>query len=490
LLLFALALMSKPMLVTLPILMVLLDFWPLHRFTVFKESSQLSASEGIELGTSDCQPATIRILILEKLPFFALSAASCVITFLAQRAGGAVAALEQLPLAARTSNAVVSYVRYLVKLVWPADLAVIYPFQAWPVYLVWLAMLILAVVTLLAWRQRHHRPYLLVGWAWYLGALVPVIGIVQVGAQSIADRYTYLPSVGLFVALAWGVTDILRRSKLNTLIPAVVTASCLLVLSLVAQRQVACWQNTETLFRHAIAVTSNNSLAFNSLGRYFAKMHAWREAENSYRAALRIDPRFHNAWNNLGCALIDQGRCVEAITNCQKAIEFDSSFAEAHSNLGTALLNLGRTEQAISRYAEALRLRPDYEQAHYNLANALASQGRISEAREHFEAALKLNPLSASAHSNCGFMLAREGNFTRATTEFRSALALDPTLWQAHFGLGHALANLGQPAAAASEFAELLRFRPDDATARAQLELCQARMRSEGVQELRPGQAQ
>ena len=469
LLLFAFALMSKPMLVTLPLLMLLLDFWPLSRF---------------ELSTLNYQ--SLISLVREKLPLFLLSAASCLITFQVQKAGGAVAGLQQLPLAARISNSIVSYLRYLGKLFWPSDLAILYPFRAWPLSLVLLTLLILILVTLLTIWQRQKRPYLFVGWAWYMVSLVPVIGLVQVGAQSIADRYTYLPCIGLCFALVWTVADAFggrRSGKVALFIGA--TAS-VLVLAGLTQKQISFWQNTESLFTHAVSVTSRNALSYNTLGRYFATFYEWRQAEESYRTAIKIDPGFQQAWNNLGCALIDQGRNEEAITNCLIAIQLGSSFAEAHNNLGTALLNLGKTDQAIEAYAQALKLRPEYEQAHYNLGNALALQGRIPEARQQYQAALEINPRSASAHNNCGFMLAKEGKFSQATNEFSIALALNPALWQAHFGLGDALARLGQHAAAAAEFTELLKTHPNNAAAQSQLEICQGHMRSADVDGLQP----
>jgi tetratricopeptide (TPR) repeat protein len=457
LLLFAFALMSKPMLVTLPLLMVVLDFWPLRRIQISDFKSQIST-----------------FLLLEKIPFFLLSAASCVITFQVQKAGGAVAGLQQLPLAARVSNSIVSYLRYLGELFWPSGLAVLYPFQAWPIPLVLLSALALIILTLLAVWQRQKRPYLLAGWAWYIVSLVPVIGLVQVGAQSIADRYTYLPCIGLCFALVWALSDALGGRKSGGFALVLGATASLLALAVATQKQILFWQNTERLFTHAVSVTSRNALAYNTLGRYFATYYEWRQAEESYRTAIKIDPSFQQAWNNLGCALIDQGRNDEAITNCLIAIQLGSSFAEAHNNLGTALLNLGKTDEAITAYSQALKLRPQYEQAHYNLGNALALKGRIPEALEQYEAALEINPRSASAHNNCGFMLAKEGQCAQATTEFRTALALDPALWQAHYGLGDALARLGQHAAAAAEFTELLKVRPNDAAARRQLAVCQA----------------
>jgi protein O-mannosyl-transferase len=458
LLLFALGLMSKPMLVTLPCLLLLLDCWPLGRFS---PATLLS------------RPAALKPLVSEKIPFFALSATSCVVTFLVQKAGGAVAPLDHLPLTARLGNAIVSYVRYLGKCVWPSDLCVLYPYQDWSLLSVVLALGGLVGLTFLVLRQREQRPYLLVGWAWYLGSLVPVIGLAQVGCQAIADRYTYLPSIGLFVMLAWGLGEVVGPSKGRRLALAGLATLTLVIFGILTQAQVMYWQNTETLFRHAIAVTSRNASAYVTLGRYFGRLREGQQAERCYRTALGLDPRSHTAWNNLACVLIDQGRFEEGLASCQQALRSAPTFAEAHNNLGTALLKSGKPERAVGHYTEALRLNPDYEEAHYNVGNALVSLGNLAQALEHYRAALEINPRSANARNNCGLLLAAEGRFHEAIVEFKAALALDPGLWQAHYGMGDALAKLGQHGAAVTEFRELLKVRPDDAAARQQLALCQ-----------------
>lgn len=471
LLLFACGLMSKPMLVTMPLLMLLLDIWPLKRVAVGHWRAQ--TGEGDREAISKSPADSWRVVLLDKIPFVVLSGASCIITFVVQRAGGAVAGLQQLPLGARVGNALMSYVRYLGKLFWPTDLAVIYPFQHWPVYAVIASFVILSCISLFVLWQSPRRPYLFVGWAWYVVSLLPVIGIVQVGAQSIADRYTYLPSIGILVALTWGMAEIVNRLHLKSGMVTVGAGSCLALLALFTHLQVAYWKNTETLFQHAISVTSRNSLAYNTLGRYFAASGDYAKAEEAYLTALKIDPFFQHAWNNLGCVLNDQGRFVEALTNCQRAIELGPSFAEAHNNLGTALLGLRRSAEAITAFKQALELRPDYPEAQYNLGNAFAAQGQTVMAREHYSFAVKLNPSFASAHSNYGFMLLKEQTFADAVRAFRAALRLDPSLWQAHFGLGEALKGLGQYAEAAAEFAEVVKTRPDDPIARERLEFCQ-----------------
>ena len=276
LLCFTLGLMSKPMLVTWPFVLLLLDFWPLRRFTLSNINTQL--------------PVILR-LVREKIPFFALSAASSIVTFLVQQGWGAVVPLEHVPLALRLLNVPVSYLRYLGKLAWPMDLAVMYPYVlGWPAGVVLGALLVLAGTTFLVLWQHRQRPYLLIGWAWFLGTLVPVIGLVQVGNQSIADRYTYLPSIGIFVLVVWGVAEMVGAKPARRVIGAVAAAVVLTACALRAQTQALCWQTTETLFRHALAVTSNNVVAHNSLGFYHVTQSNVQEAQRAFRAALAIQP--------------------------------------------------------------------------------------------------------------------------------------------------------------------------------------------------------
>jgi len=443
--------------------MLLLDWWPLGRF---------------QPRAPDALRKQLRPLVREKLPFFALSVCSSFITFIAQKTGGAVAALEKLPVDARISNAVVSYVRYIGKLLWPSDLAALYPYRSWPLLTVCICLLALAGITSLAIWQRNKKPYILVGWLWFLGTLVPVIGIVQVGAQSIADRYTYFPAIGVFMLLAWGAADLISYYRQVQWAAWVVGTSTLVALALAAQPQILRWQNSETLFRYTIAVTAQNSHAYNELGLYFAANREWKEAETCYRTAIAMDPTYAHPRNNLGCALIDQGRSEQAITNCQAALRLLPSFAEAHNNLATALVNCGRIQEGVQEYQSALQLQPDYVQAHYNLANALIRIGKIADAAREYQTAIALNPQFADARNNYAFMLLQEGQFLPAIAQFRAALALNPGLWQARCGLGQAFANQGQFASAAEQFTRVLTFRPDQPGARNGLEQCRKALAS------------
>ncbi len=441
---FTMGLMSKPMLVTWPCAMLLLDYWPLRRF----------------------QLATLWRLVVEKLPFFALSAASCVVTFAVQKAWGAVVPLEHVPLGLRVLNALVCYFGYIWKMVWPTDLAVIYPYvRNWPPGHVLVSLLVLGAITFLAFRQRKARPFLLVGWAWYLGTLVPVIGLVQVGNQAIADRYTYLPAIGLFLMLVWGIAEIIGGRPGRRAVAALLATAMLTACSLLTQTQVMVWQNTETLFQHALAVTTNNFVAYNSLGFYFSAQREADEAKRYFRAALAVNPACQFAWEGLASVLIEQGKLDEAISDCQAALQLNPGMAEAHSTLGLALMKQGKTNEAVGQYSEAIRLRPDFAPAHYNLANALATQGQIEQARKHYQESLRSDPSSPDTHNNLAYMLAREGKLDQAVSQFKAALALRPALWNAHYGLADALDKQRKYDAAAKEFSEVLRLKPDHAQA-------------------------
>jgi protein O-mannosyl-transferase len=453
LLFFALGLMSKPMLVTWPCLLLVLDFWPLRRFSAAAGAFPNATSSGVRLAWR---------LVVEKLPFFVLSAASSAVTFLVQRAWGGLVPLDYVPVDLRLMNVPVSYCRYLAKLVWPTDLAVMYPYvQGWPAAVVLASVLVLAGVTVLVLWQHRRRPYLVAGWAWFLGTLVPVIGLVQVGSQAMADRYTYLPSIGFFMLVVWGAAEVIGTSPARRLMGGIAAVAILAACALLTRNQAVCWRNTLTLFQHALAVTSGNVVAHNSLGFYYASRKQPEEAERAFRAALAIQTNSAYSWQGLAMALIDQQKHTEAIAACQAALEADPRMASAQSTLGLALMKLGRTNDAIARYSEALRLQPEHAEAHYNLANALAAQGQIEAAREHYEASLRSDPGSADAHNNLAYMFVREDKPERAESEFKSALALQPDLWPAHYGLATLLVRQGRIPEAISQYRETLVARPD-----------------------------
>jgi protein O-mannosyl-transferase len=394
--LFALGLMSKPMLVTLPFVLLLLDYWPLHRFE--KPSSAKSKSKSRSWLDRQSIP---RQLILEKIPLLALSAGSCVATLLAQsqRTGS----IDQLPFIWRVNNAFVSYVTYLWEMFWPARLAVFYPHpnNRLPLWEILLAIAFLAAATVIALFLRKKRPYTLTGWFWYLGMLVPVIGFVQVGEQAHADRYTYLPQIGLYLLITWAATDLTALWRRRREFLVIGAAATIAVLSYCALIQTSHWKNSERLWTHALAVTPNNDVAHNNLGFLFLRRGELDQAISHFQTALNIRSSNAEAHYNLGAALI-------------------------HNNLGNALARKGLTDEAIGHYQEAVRLRSDYADAHYNFGSVLLQKGRIDEAIAHWQKALAIQPYDGDVHTSLGNAFLEKGLVKEAINHYQQALEIAP----------------------------------------------------------------
>jgi tetratricopeptide (TPR) repeat protein len=376
---FALGLMAKPMLVTLPFVLLLLDYWPLRR------------------------GGSRRAMVFEKGPFFLLAAASCLVTLLAQRAE-AVVALEPYPIGLRLGNAFLSCARYLYKTIWPADLAVLYPLPTrLPATELIASVLLLAAISWYAWRVRQSRPHLLVGWLWFVGMLVPVIGLVQVGGQAMADRYSYLPSIGLWVALVFEARHWIGRLRLGIALPAVASGLALAGCVIVTEIQLAYWKDTESLFTHTIAVTRDNASAHLNLGVAYEAQDRREEALSEYREAVRLNPGLAQGHNNLANLLEAAGKHEEAIVEYQEALRLKPNAELAHLNLGGALAGLGRYEEGMGHYAEAARLDPTDPRPPYLMGKALLRQGRGEEAVARFREALRLD----KNHSPSLVLLAR-----------------------------------------------------------------------------------
>jgi tetratricopeptide (TPR) repeat protein len=375
--------MSKQMLVTLPFLLLLLDYWPFGRF--------------------GSRPGTWRRLVVEKVPFFALAAVSSVVALLAQHQGGAVSDLERSPFGPRVANAIVAYVVYLGQTVWPQWLACFYPHWANGVSAIAAAgsALLLALATAALVLQARHRPYLAVGWLWFLGCLVPVIGLVQIGAQRMADRYTYWPLTGLFIAVVWFVPSPRQDAHRRRVVLVLATAALIVAFAVVAWNQAGTWRDTETVWRHAIAVTRDN----------------------------------YRAHNNLGAALGAEGRHEEAVYHFGQALESQPEYASAHGNLGKALDLQGRFDEAVGHFRRAVEIDPDLVSARVNWAIALSRRGRLEEAILQFRAAIEADPdnpavrqLLGEAHQAYGVTLLRQGRRDQAAAQFREALRIDPEL--------------------------------------------------------------
>jgi tetratricopeptide (TPR) repeat protein len=442
---FVFGLMAKPMVVTLPFVLLLLDVWPLGRFR-----------------TAPLPAVSRRAILLEKIPFLVLAVGASAVTYLVQLHGGAVSRFARVPLSMRFENALLSYVIYVAKTFWPTRLAVFYPLTAVPMRLSVAAGVVLLAVSAAVLRWVRVRPYLAVGWFWFLGALVPAIGLVQVGAQARADRYTYLPMVGIFIAIAWGMGEIVaRKPGWMRAVCALAAGSCL-VFSLQARLQVEFWRDTETLFRHALEVTDGNYVAYNSLGLALRKQGQLEEAIANYRKALSIWPGFPEALTNLGEAYVSQKRFSEAVLPLDEAVRLNPDSAEARTNLANALTGRGDMVAAETQYREALRLQPDSANAHAGLATALANQHREGEALREYQDAIRLRPDSPDIHFNFAQMLVASGRTDEALGEFAETVRLKPDDAEAHRGFGVALAAQGRLTKALEEFEACVRLTPND----------------------------
>ncbi len=419
---FALALLSKSMAVTLPLVLIVLDWWPLQR---------------AGFGKFD------RALFIEKVPLFAMSAAASVVTLAVQSHAGTISTVDRIPMLARVENAFVSYVVYLGNLIWPASLAVIYPLSNSD--LLWPGLAAALAIGLATWLILRRGPaFAAVGWLWYLITLLPVIGLIQVGLQSHADRYTYLPSIGISIALAWGATEIFERRQWPRFALASAAATACAACAIVTWTDLQYWSNSVALFQHAVEVTPGNYVAL----------------------------------NNLGSALRHEGRVQEAIAAFQAASAIRPNAADIHDNLGEALTAAGRLTEAEPHLNQALQLIPDFPKAHVDLASVMVRTQRLPEAEQHYRAALSLEPENVEGNSGLGGILALQGRVAEASPHFETALPRlldqlrdDPDNADLHFNVGTIYGILGRTDEAVAQFEKVLELRPDDAEARYKLEL-------------------
>jgi protein O-mannosyl-transferase len=473
---FALGLMAKPMLVTLPFVLLLLDYWPLRRFA----DKPLAAS----------QP-TWRRLLVEKLPLLLLAAVSCKVTSLAQH--GAIIPVDMVPIHTRIVNALVSYAAYIGQFFYPSGLALFYPYSAngMRLWMVVGAAALLAGISVAALLARRRLPYLFVGWFWYVGMLVPVIGLVQVGLQSMADRYTYLPQIGLCIALTWTAVAV-GQSFLSAGRLAVNgrwafgVVSALLIAGLMASgwRQTSFWKDSETIWTRTLSCTTENTFAHNNLGAALAKRDAVDAAIAHFQKATALAPTFAMSYANLGAALDASGQseaaaeaymkadlspCIEAAFRSRKALERNPNSWTERVNLGNALAGCGEFEKAAAEYRKALKIRPNCAVAHNNLANVLLTQRRIDEAIAEYRQAIAINPNYADARNNLGTVYADRGKTDEAIAQFRRAVQIAPAFASAHGNLGMALSKRGKIDEAVAHWRERVRLQPSDPRALSQL---------------------
>jgi tetratricopeptide (TPR) repeat protein len=470
---FALGLMSKPMLVTLPFVLLLLDYWPLGRM-------QGAGSRVQEAGSGEPEPlpankkkgkpdkklalgskpapdsirgpekisravelegkredgksrrALIRPLLLEKIPLFALAALSCIVTYAAQQKGGTVSSLEAVPVGARIANALVSYVIYMEKTIWPNNLAVFYPYRGLlPVWQVTGALLLLGGATFAVIRGAKRFPYLATGWLWFAGTLLPVIGIVQVGRQAMADRYSYIPVIGLFIMLAWGIPQLFKKwqiTRFQTLrkealfaLPVIILAC----LSAVTWTQAGYWTHSISLYDHALKSTSHNDIIHCNRGAAYGELGNYEQAISDFNSAIEINPESDEAYDDRGVVYAKLGRHGQAISDYNRAIEINPQHIEAYYNRGNAYLRLGDRNRAISDYDRAIEIDPENAEAYSNRGAAYARLGNYERAISDCDRAIAINPENAGAYGNRGLARWRLGDRTRAIEDLRKAAGLN-----------------------------------------------------------------
>ena len=515
---FALGLMAKPMLVTLPFVLLLLDYWPLNRCQVSgvrcqeeqesgkKESSLKPETRNLNTSSPPRSHTPIPLLVLEKLPFLLVALCSMIVTFVAQQRGGAVRTLIEFPLGMRLGNAIVSYVAYIGKFFWPGDLAVFYPFRhllpAWQV--IGSVIVLLAVSGFCLWQWRK-RPYLLSGWLWYAGTLVPVVGIVQVGNQAMADRYTYVPSIGLTWMIAFLAVEVvgfqvsgfrfqaeqerqkgrkeekrnpvIRNPKSGIRIMSVLAVASVLACVVITRANVKHWENSIALFEHALKVTERNWVAHNNLAIAYEKSGRHEIAFGHYVAAVNAAPNYEDGRYNLGNVLAKQGRFDEAEVHYLKVLELNPRSQDTLTNYGNIQLARGNVQEAIRLFESALDVNPEQPEAHNNLGNALGRVGRHDEAMTHYREALRLKPDYPDAHNNLAVALAERRQFDEAIHHYRAVLQLDPDYLDAHNNLGVALVRQGKYRDAIRHFQAVLAARPDHTVARRNLNDAIGRLR-------------
>jgi tetratricopeptide (TPR) repeat protein len=459
LLFFVLGLLSKPMLVTVPFVLLLLDYWPLGR---------------LGLKTQEARRKTCRLL-QEKIPFFCLAIACSALTFWVQRSKQAVTL--GLPLALRSANAVVSYAKYLGHVCWPAKLAIFYQHpnvgyfaphhdalhpasDQWPGWQIGLAALMLALVSLAALLRLKKQPWFAVGWFWYLVTLVPVIGIVQAGAQALADRYTYIPLIGIFICIVWAASEFFASHRIGqtglTIVGSLAVAAC----ALATHQQVKYWRNDLVLFEHALAVTGKNATAHYQVGLDLVHLGQDEAAMRHFERAVDDDPTMMDAYRAQADVLERLGRPEEALRRCQAALQVEPWLEWAHNRIIALLWKLGRRDEARQACVDALKYNPHSAEAHYNLAIALSDHGELAEAAEHLTEAVRLRPNYGEALIVLAELLVKQGRPREAEVRFREALVADSTNAEAHINLGGLLWASGRRDEAIQHYAEALRLNP------------------------------
>jgi len=435
--LFALGLMAKPMLVTLPFVLLLLDYWPLERF----------------------QQASIRLLVLEKIPLFALSALSCIATYIAQKQGGALAPTKLYSPDIRIPNAIVSYFIYIAKTIWPDNLAVFYPHPGvLPVWQVLGAVLFLAAITYAVLRTAKSRAYLPVGWLWFTGTLVPVIGFVQVGGQALADRYTYIPSIGLFIMAAWGIPEILKKYRYGKYVLAASSALCLICFFLITRTQVGYWHDAITLSDHALNVTKDNYYMHLLRGMAEYRLGNYGQAIEDYSRAIESEPENEKAYFHRGHAFIAMGDYTRAVEDFNEAIKINPGSAQYFNTRGSCYVEMGDNTRALEDFNRAVGSDPDYAQAYFNRGTLYQNSGKYRQAVDEYDKAIESGyPRKEEALCSRGSAYGNLGDPLKAVQDFNKALEINPQYAQAYYNRGYIYQNSGKYRLAADDYEKAIR---------------------------------
>jgi len=443
---FLLGLLAKPMLVTLPCVLLLLDYWPLGRLELDRRTGLQSS-------------------ILEKVPLFLLSALSVFLSSSSLTYYENFMPAEKVPIMLRIENALVSYVKYLWKTFCPMNLSTYYPYpDSLPAWQFLGAGILLTGISVLVIRSLKKMPCLGTGWLWYLGTLAPVSGLIQTGLwPAMADRWAYIPTIGIFVMIAWGLPQLLAQWRYRKTVIPMLAVAILSALMIIAQLQVQYWRNSITLFKHMIDVTENNAIAHNGFGFALLEQGKPEDALVHYRKAIQIEPDYSDGHCNLGYLLMKQGKIQDAVKHFRRALELRKSNKKARDNLGVALVKQGKISEAIAHFQEAIRIRPDDITAHYNLAKVLKKEGKITEAIAHLNKALSFKPDYADAHYNLGNILLEQKKTEEATAHFQKALLSKPNDSDTHYQLAVIFMRQGKTKNAITHFRKALLIKPLDA---------------------------
>ncbi len=453
---FCLGLMSKTMIVTLPLILLALDWWPLRRFPMAAQK--------------EVKPWPMRRLLLEKVPFLALALPAIWLTVRAQGGVNALPTTAEVSLTHRVANGILSYLRYVQQTVWPSNLAVHYPFPAsFSIWIVIGCAALLLAITIAAVICAKTRPYLSFGWAWYAVSLLPIIGLIQIAGHAHADRYAHLPTIGLYIMITWGAFDILRHFHRRILLSAVSAAILLIPCVILSRQQISYWKNSETLFRHALAVTPDDEMAHNNLGSALAEKGDSDGAIAQWLEALRLFPDFAEAHCNLGSVLARKGQLADAIAHLTEGVRLNSNNPNAHFDLANALLKSGHADEAIVQYQGSLELMPDNPLGYLNLGHALCARGRIDEAIAALRAAVRLKPDNPEAENELGMAYGMQGHLDEAAIHLGRALELNPGYAEAHCNLGIVLVNQNKVDEAIAHLQLALKENPDYAQAHCNL---------------------